>query len=68
MIFTDGITEAENSEGEQFGDAAIECGLSSVDAVLEQLTTFQGSLERSDDCTLFELIYEGVESLSASSC
>jgi serine phosphatase RsbU (regulator of sigma subunit) len=68
MIFTDGITEAENSEGEQFGDAAIECGLSSVDAVLEQLTNFQGSLERSDDCTLFELIYEGVESLTASSC
>jgi serine phosphatase RsbU (regulator of sigma subunit) len=68
MIFTDGITEAENSEGEQFGDAAIECGLSSVDAVLEQLTNFQGSLELSDDCTLFELLYEGVESLTASSC
>ena len=62
MIFTDGITEAENSQGEQFGDTALECMLCSVDSVLEQLTSFQGSLERSDDCTLFELLYEGAES------
>ena len=61
MIFTDGITEAENSLGEQFGDSALEHGFSSVDSVLEQLSTFQGSVERSDDCTLFELRYQGVE-------
>ena len=59
MIFTDGITEAENSLGEQFGDSALERGLSSVDAVFEQLSTFQGSVERSDDCTLFELRFQG---------
>ena len=59
MIFTDGITEAENSHGEQFGDSALEHGLSSVDSVLEQLSTFQGSIELCDDCTLFELRYQG---------
>jgi sigma-B regulation protein RsbU (phosphoserine phosphatase) len=67
MIFTDGITEAENSHGEQFGDSAIERGLSSVDSVFEQLSKFQGGVERSDDCTLFELQYQGVTLLSSSS-
>ena len=62
MIFTDGITEAENSHGEQFGASALENGLRSVDSVFEQLSTFQGNIERSDDCTLFELRYQGVES------
>lgn len=68
MIFTDGITEAENSEGEQFGDVALECGLCSVDTVLEKLSNFQGSIERADDCTLFELLYHGLESLTNSPC
>ena len=63
MIFTDGITEAENSHGEQFGDCALEHGLCSVDSVLEELSTFQGNVERSDDCTLFELRYQGIGSL-----
>jgi len=66
MIFTDGITEAENSHGEQFGDGALKHALCSVDAVLEQLSTFQGNIERSDDCTLFELRYQGVQSLMGS--
>ncbi len=68
MIFTDGITEAENSTGEQFGDSGFECGISSVDSVFEQLSTFQGSIERSDDCTLFELLYrESSEALQIGS-
>ena len=68
MIFTDGITEAENSQGEQFGDTALKGVLTDVDSVLDQLTTFQGSLEQSDDCTLFEILYEGFESLTAGAC
>lgn len=68
MIFTDGITEAENSQGEQFGDAALECGHCGVDSVLEQLTSFQGSIERADDCTLFELLYHGIESPRNDQC
>jgi phosphoserine phosphatase RsbU/P len=61
LIFTDGITEAENPQGEQFGDSALQHGLCSVDSVFEQLSTFQGSIERNDDCTLFELFYRGGE-------
>jgi sigma-B regulation protein RsbU (phosphoserine phosphatase) len=67
LIFTDGITEAENSRGEQFGDSALECRthLCSVESVFEHASKFQGSLERSDDWTLFELLYRGKESLRA---
>jgi serine phosphatase RsbU (regulator of sigma subunit) len=67
MIFTDGITEAENSHGEQFGASALEHGLCSFDSVFERLSTFQGNNERSDDCTLFELRYQGADSLSRNS-
>ena len=65
LIFTDGITEAENSQGEQFGDSALECQthLYSVESVFEHVSKFQGSLERSDDRTLFELLYRGGESI-----
>jgi serine phosphatase RsbU (regulator of sigma subunit) len=65
LIFTDGITEAENSQGEQFGDSALECQthLYSVESVFEHVSKFQGSLERSDDWTLFELLYRGEESI-----
>jgi phosphoserine phosphatase RsbU/P len=61
VIFTDGIIEAENSDGEQFGDAAIACcsNLSNVEYLFEQVARFQGSMQRSDDWTLFELLYRG---------
>ena len=61
MIFTDGITEAENSRGEQFGDSALGCRshLYSVESIFEHVSKFQGGLERSDDWTLFELLYRG---------
>jgi sigma-B regulation protein RsbU (phosphoserine phosphatase) len=61
LIFTDGITEAENSQGEQFGDLALECRthLYTLECVFERVSKFQGDLERSDDWTLFELLYQG---------
>lgn len=63
MIFTDGITEAENPQGEQFGDSPLECWthLHSMESVFEHVSKFQGSAERSDDWTLFELFYRGGE-------
>ena len=65
LIFTDGITEAENSQGEQFGDFALESRthLCSLESIFEDVSKFQGSLERSDDWTLFELLYRGGEPL-----
>lgn len=67
LIFTDGITEAENSQGEQFGDSALECRtqLHSVESVFEHPSKFQGGLERSDDWTLLELLYRGGNALMA---
>lgn len=63
LIFTDGITEAENSQGEQFGDSALKCrtDLYTLESVFEHVSKFQGDLERSDDWTLFELLYRGGE-------
>ncbi len=63
LIFTDGITEAENSEGEQFGDSALELWTQdrSMESVFENVATFQGNHERQDDWTLFELFYRGGE-------
>ncbi len=65
LIFTDGITEAENSQGEQFGDSVLECRthLHSLETVFEHVSKFQGTLDRSDDWTLLELLYRGGESL-----
>jgi len=61
LLFTDGVTEAENARGEQFGemelDAMIQrCGL---DQILMRLAKFQGQQESQDDCTLCELVYRG---------
>ncbi len=61
LLATDGITEAENSSGEQFGDS----GLSSVahfqdlDSILEHVENFRGSNPAEDDCTLLEIEYVG---------
>jgi phosphoserine phosphatase RsbU/P len=68
VIFTDGITEAENSQGEQFGESALACCAHSntVDSLFENVSQFQGSLERHDDWTLFELLYRGSETRKQS--
>jgi sigma-B regulation protein RsbU (phosphoserine phosphatase) len=61
LLFTDGITEAENHRGEQFGDAELEGILhrAGLDQILHRLAKFQGQQESQDDCTLCELIYRG---------
>jgi serine phosphatase RsbU (regulator of sigma subunit) len=61
LLFTDGVTEAENSRGEQFGEKELEPILhrASLDQILLRLAKFQGQQESQDDCTLCELIYRG---------
>jgi sigma-B regulation protein RsbU (phosphoserine phosphatase) len=61
LLFTDGVTEAENQRGEQFGDSELESILNhaGLDQILHRLAKFQGKLERQDDCTLCELVYRG---------
>jgi sigma-B regulation protein RsbU (phosphoserine phosphatase) len=61
LLATDGITEAENTSGDQFGDL----GLSSVaqfedlDSILEHVANFQSPNQPQDDCTLLAIQYLG---------
>ena len=61
LLFTDGVTEAENQRGDQFGDVELENILhhAGLDQILQRLAKFQGQLESQDDCTLCELVYRG---------
>lgn len=60
ILYTDGISEAENSAGEQFGEERLidlvsrrksECLETILDALLEAVRAFGGSKEIEDDCT-----------------
>ncbi len=61
LIFSDGITEAFNEEGEQFGETRLEevvrgcpdCSASEiVDEIISSVRRFAGKMEQSDDMTL----------------
>lgn len=62
ILVTDGVTEAENAEGDLFGDhrlcSAAACD-SPFDNVLEQVREFCGPTPFSDDCTIAELTFKG---------
>ncbi len=62
LLTTDGITEAEDKAGHQFGDAGVAAlvHLSSLDAMLDHLARFQASGEAQDDWTLLDIRYEGM--------
>jgi serine phosphatase RsbU (regulator of sigma subunit) len=61
LLTTDGITEAENSAGEQFGDAGLDTviRLANLDALLGHLARFLSPNEAQDDWTLLDIRYEG---------
>jgi sigma-B regulation protein RsbU (phosphoserine phosphatase) len=61
VLYTDGVTEAENEAGEQFGEEAMRglaremarlTGDALCDSVRARLTRFRGGARRSDDLTL----------------
>jgi serine phosphatase RsbU (regulator of sigma subunit) len=62
LLTTDGITEAEDKAGRQFGDAGVAAlvHLSSLDAMLDHLARFQASGEAQDDWTLLDVRYQGM--------
>jgi len=62
LLTTDGITEAEDKSGHQFGDTGVAAlvHLSSLDAMLDHLARFQASDEAQDDWTLLDVRYEGM--------
>jgi phosphoserine phosphatase RsbU/P len=60
LLVSDGVTEAENAEGEFFGTERLEaCAREGFAAVERALTEFRGSIPLNDDCTITEMIYRG---------
>jgi len=62
MLTTDGITEAEDKAGQQFGEAGLNAvvHLPTLEGILEHLAKFQASSEAQDDWTLLDIRYQGV--------
>jgi serine phosphatase RsbU (regulator of sigma subunit) len=60
VVVTDGVTEAEDSNGEFFGTDRLEqCCSGGFEAIERAVTDFRGNTPLSDDCTLTEIIYRG---------
>jgi serine phosphatase RsbU (regulator of sigma subunit) len=61
LLVTDGLTEAENSAGDLFGDAGLsEAALGAdLDAILARVMAFQAPAPAQDDMTLIEIRYAG---------
>jgi phosphoserine phosphatase RsbU/P len=62
LLVTDGITEAEDNAGKQFGDAGlgIVAHYDNLDSILDRVAKFQAPNSAQDDCTLLEIRYVGL--------
>jgi serine phosphatase RsbU (regulator of sigma subunit) len=59
LVVTDGVTEAENAEGEFFGNERLEaCCSRGFEGILSAVNDFCGSTPLSDDCTIAEMVYQ----------
>ncbi len=68
LLYTDGVTEAENSAGEQFGEERLEAAIggpgrsetaSALDAIMAIVVRFRGTARQSDDITMMLVSREG---------
>jgi len=61
LLVSDGVTEAENSEGDMFGDERLDTNLAShqLNQLAASLWEFCGPEPLRDDCTMVQLIYRG---------
>jgi serine phosphatase RsbU (regulator of sigma subunit) len=61
LLATDGITEAENSKGEDFGDACLDEAVRSdgLDTIMAKVARFQAPMAAQDDWTLVDIQYLG---------
>jgi serine phosphatase RsbU (regulator of sigma subunit) len=61
LLVSDGVTEAENSEADMFGDERLDTSLASyqLNQLAASLWEFCGSEPLRDDCTMVELTYRG---------
>jgi serine phosphatase RsbU (regulator of sigma subunit) len=63
VLVTDGVTEAENAEGEFFDNERLEIAArqGSMHDVFAAVSEFCGSTPLSDDCTVVEMTFLGGE-------
>lgn len=60
LLVTDGVTEAEDAQGEFFGMERLEsCGVDGFAAIEKAVTVFRGDTALTDDCTITEMLYRG---------
>ncbi len=62
ILFTDGVTEAEDGKGEFFGDERLEHAAAApnpFDSIFTAVRDFCAGVPLGDDCTVFELTYRG---------
>jgi serine phosphatase RsbU (regulator of sigma subunit) len=61
LLATDGITEAEDIAGKQFGDSGLNMVAhhENLDSILDHVAKFQAPNPAQDDCTLLEIRYVG---------
>lgn len=60
LVVTDGVTEAEDAEGEFFGTERLEgCCQHGLVAIEQAVTEFRGDTALTDDFTITEMVYRG---------
>ena len=60
VVVTDGVTEAEDADGEFFGfDRLEKCCPGGFEGIVNAVNEFRGNTPLSDDCTMTELLYRG---------
>jgi sigma-B regulation protein RsbU (phosphoserine phosphatase) len=61
LLATDGLVEAENNDGDPFGDGRLsEIALhQDLNEILDTVSKFQANNEAQDDCTMVEVRYNG---------
>lgn len=59
FLITDGVTEAENAEGEFFGDERLDEAVKThdLDGILREIVAFCAGNPANDDCTMVEACY-----------
>jgi serine phosphatase RsbU (regulator of sigma subunit) len=64
ILVSDGITEAEDAQGESFGDERLDsaslCG--ELPSVLQRMADFCAGHPANDDCTIVEVVFSGPSS------
>ena len=61
ILVTDGVTEAENADGEFFDNERLEAAAKAggMQDIFNAVTEFCGSTPLSDDCTVVEMVFSG---------